>query len=59
MHSISRPFQGKKVDLKTLKQHLLACPGATEGAAFGPEHLTCKVMVKGLTRKKREGLDLQ
>ncbi len=47
------------MDLKTLKQHLLACPGATEGAAFGPEHLTCKVMVKGLTRKKREGLDLQ
>jgi len=34
------------VDLKTLKQHLLACPGATEGAAFGPEHLTYKVMGK-------------
>ena len=34
------------MDLKTLKQYLLARPGATEGAAFGPEHLTYKVMAK-------------
>jgi predicted DNA-binding protein (MmcQ/YjbR family) len=34
------------MDLKKLKSHLLACPDATEGAAFGPEHLTYKVMGK-------------
>jgi len=34
------------MDLKTLKKHLLGRPGATEGAAFGPEHLTYKVMGK-------------
>jgi len=34
------------MDLNTLKHHLLARPGANEGAAFGPEHLTYKVMGK-------------
>ena len=34
------------MDLKTLKRHLLVRPGATEGAAFGPEHLTYKVVGK-------------
>ena len=34
------------MDLKKLKRHLLSHPGATEGAAFGPEHLTYKVMGK-------------
>jgi len=34
------------MDLKKLKRYLLSKPGATEGAAFGPEHLTYKVMGK-------------
>lgn len=38
--------KGEDMDLKTLKQYLLARPGASEGAAFGPEHLTYKVMAK-------------
>ena len=38
--------KGEDMDLNTLKQCLLARPGATEGAAFGPEHLTYKVMGK-------------
>lgn len=34
------------MDLDRLKTFLLNRPGATEGAAFGPEHLTYKVMGK-------------
>ena len=34
------------MDLKKLKRQLISHPGATEGAAFGPEHLTYKVMGK-------------
>ena len=34
------------MNLTTLKRHLLSRPGATEGAAFGPELLTYKVMAK-------------
>ena len=34
------------MDLSTLKKSLLAKPGATEDAAFGPEHLTYKVCGK-------------
>ena len=34
------------MELESLKGHLLSHPGATEGAAFGPEHLTYKVMGK-------------
>ena len=35
-----------QMDLETLKSTLLAKPGAGEDAAFGPEHLTYKVMGK-------------
>ena len=34
------------MDLKKLKRYLISQPGATEGTAFGPEHLTYKVMGK-------------
>ena len=34
------------MDLEKLKSLLLAKPGAEEGAAFGPEHLTYKVCGK-------------
>lgn len=37
---------GSAMDLKKLKRHLRSKTGATEGAAFGPEHLTYKVMEK-------------
>ena len=38
--------EGSSMELERLKGHLLSHPGATEGAAFGPEHLTYKVMGK-------------
>jgi len=37
---------GLTMDLKKLKRYLISQPGAAEGAAFGPEHLTYKVMGK-------------
>jgi predicted DNA-binding protein (MmcQ/YjbR family) len=37
---------GSPMDLKKLKRYLISQPGATEGTAFGPEHLTYKVMGK-------------
>jgi predicted DNA-binding protein (MmcQ/YjbR family) len=36
----------RRPSLESLKALLLARPGATEGAAFGPEHLTYKVADK-------------
>jgi predicted DNA-binding protein (MmcQ/YjbR family) len=37
---------GVSMNLETLKSILLAKPGAAEDAAFGPEHLTYKIMGK-------------
>ncbi len=41
--------QGAIINLEKLKSYLTAKHGASEGAAFGPEHLTYKVMGKLFT----------